>query len=55
MVLRCQCNSAGAFDVNGAIGLGGRLGKNADEIDDGVRSRDCSTDRHVVKQAGAFL
>jgi len=29
-LLCCQCNSAGAFDVNGAIGLSSRLGQNAD-------------------------
>src|ERR1700737_2049960 len=42
MTLRCPRNSAGAFDVNGAIGLCGRLGENADEVDDGIRAYDRS-------------
>jgi hypothetical protein len=44
LTLRCQRNSTGAFDVNGPIGLGSRLGKNADEVDDRTSSRDCSAD-----------
>jgi len=44
--------SAGAFDMNGAIRLCGRLGQNADEIDDGIRSRDCIADSDVVKHIG---
>jgi hypothetical protein len=47
-----QTNSAGAVDVNGAISLCGRLGQNAHEIDDPIRSRDCSADSDVVKQIG---
>jgi hypothetical protein len=47
-----QRNSAGAFDVNGAISLCARLGQNADEIDDGIRSRDCTADGDVVKHIG---
>jgi hypothetical protein len=30
MAMCCQCNSAGAFDVNGAIGLSSRLGQDSD-------------------------
>ena len=44
--------SAGAFDMNGAICLCGRVGQNADEIDDGIRSRDCIADCDVVKHIG---
>ena len=52
MTLRCQRNSAGAFNMNGAIGLCGRLGQNADEIEDGIRTRDCGVDSDVVKDIG---
>jgi hypothetical protein len=38
--------------VNGAIGLCGRLGQNADEIDDDIRARDCLADSDVVKHIG---
>ena len=49
MALRRQSNSAGAFDMNGAIGLCGGLGQNADEVDNRIRSRDCSADGDVVE------
>ena len=49
MTLRCQRNSAGGLDVNGAIGLCGRLGQNAVKIDDGIRSCDCTGDTRVVE------
>src|SRR6266851_741660 len=52
MAMYRQRNSAGAFDVNGAIGLCGRLGQNANEVDDRIRSRDCSADSEVVKHIG---
>jgi hypothetical protein len=52
MTLCCQRNSAGAFDVNGAIGLCGCLGQNADEVDDRIHSRDCSADTDVIKHVG---
>jgi hypothetical protein len=35
--------------MNGAITLCRRLGQNADEINDGIRSRDCSIYSDVVK------
>ena len=38
--------------MNGAIGLCGRLGQNADEIEDGIRTRDCGIDSDVVKDIG---
>ena len=44
MALCCQSNSASAFDVNGAIGLRGRLGQNADEVEDGIGSYDRTAD-----------
>jgi hypothetical protein len=47
--LCCLPNSAGAFDVNGAIGLCGCLGENADQVDDGIRSGDRSSNAHIVK------
>jgi hypothetical protein len=50
MTLCCQRNSAGAFDVNGAISLCGRLGENADEVDDGIRAYDRTAGSDVVKQ-----
>ena len=49
VIVCCQSNSAGAFDVNGAIGLCGCLGENADQVDDGIRSCDRSSDAHIVK------
>ena len=52
MTLRCQRNSTRAFDVNGPIGLVGRLSKNAHEIGDCISSRDGSADSDVVKQIG---
>ena len=52
MAMCCQCNSAGAFDVNGAIALTSRLGQDADEIDDGIRTRDRGADSDVVKHIG---
>jgi hypothetical protein len=52
MVLCGQRNSAGAFDMNGAIGLRGRLGQNADQVEDGIRSRDCSFNSGAVKHIG---
>ena len=48
----CQPNSAGTFDVNGAIGLSGCLGENANQVDDGIRSCDRSSDAHIVKYIG---
>jgi hypothetical protein len=47
-----QRYSAGAFDVNGAIGLSSRLGENADEVEDGMRSRDRTGDTCVIKYIG---
>src|SRR5947209_7647825 len=52
MELCGQRNSAGAFDVNGAIGLWACLGENADEVEDSVRSGDCSVDSAIVKDIG---
>src|SRR6266404_2735221 len=52
MALCCQRNLARGFDMKGAIRLCGRLGQNADEIDDGIRSRDCLAESDVVKHIG---
>ena len=51
---RCAASATrrGALDVNGAISLCGRLGQNAHEVDDRIRSRDCSADSDAVKQIG---
>jgi hypothetical protein len=51
---RCAASATrrGALDVNGAISLCGRLGQNAHEVDDRIRSRDCSADSDVVKHVG---
>jgi hypothetical protein len=35
-----QSNTTGSFDMHGTVRLCGRLGQNADEIDDGIRSGD---------------
>jgi len=51
-VPRRQRNSAGAFDVNGAIGLCGRLGENADEINDGIGSGDSTANTCDVQYIG---
>src|SRR5438128_1494618 len=50
MAMCRQRNSAGAFDVNGAIGLSSCLGQNADQIDDRIGPRDCSIYSDIVKQ-----
>jgi hypothetical protein len=39
----------GALDVDGVIGLCGRLGQNADEVEDGIRSHDRTADTCVIK------
>src|SRR5262245_11274362 len=51
MLLRCQRHSASGFNVDGMISLpgAGSLGQDANEIDDGIRSRDRITDSAVVK------
>src|SRR5437868_2952995 len=48
----CQCNPAGAVDVNGAIGLLAYLGENADKVEHSARSRNCTADTSFVEQIG---
>jgi hypothetical protein len=47
-----QRYSAGTFDVSVKIGLCGCLGENADEVEDGICSRDRTADTFVVKYIG---
>ena len=52
MPLCCQRNSASTLDVNSPVGPRGRLRQNADEVDEGIRSRDRIADSDVVKHVG---
>ena len=49
VILCCQSNSASAFDVDGAIGLCGRLGQNADEVEDCICPHDRTENTCVIK------
>jgi hypothetical protein len=49
MPLCRQRNSAGTFDVNGTVGLCGRLGQNADEIEDRIRPDDRAADACLIE------